>query len=386
MTQVQRPRNHETTERNDVFHGAAGVHRWRGWEHVLSAVLLAIVSAGCQPAASQPATVTAEAIPEGEELRRLLDEVLEENYARRLNLEDHAAWQILHGVVAYGREFRVEKDGELVPAVDYLMSGGTMKGWTMEPGDKGLRAVVEPGSKIGQGHYDQWLAILSRCGLQPEDKLQVGERAYTMADFVAQVQWDVPRNVLNEFSWTLVGLTAYRPANAQWTAMDGRQWSIEKLLEIELEQDLSTSACGGAHRLMGMAIALNRHLSQGGQLTGVWAEADKRLRDAIDVTRRMQNPDGSFSTRFFDGRPGSTVDLGQNLMATGHILEFLANALTDEQLREPWVVRAALKLCDILDTTKDLPLECGSLYHAVHALVLYRERLFGARSYAQTPA
>ena len=377
-----------TDRRNHPLIGLDGRRRTAGLSgkwclSILPAVLLG-VTAGCQPAPSkEAAAVSAETIPTGDELRRLLDEVLEETYTRRLNLEDHAAWQILHGVVAYGREFRVEKDGEPVPAVDYLLAGGAMKGWTMEPGERGLRAVVEPGSKIGQGHYDQWLAILARCGLKPDDKLQVGDRTYTMADFVAQVQWDVPRNVLNEYSWTLVGLTTYLPVNTQWTAMDGKQWSMERLVEIELQQDLTTSACGGTHRLMGLAITLNRHLSQGGQLTGVWAEADKRLRDAMDLTRRMQNPDGTFSTRFFDGRPGTTVDLGQNLMATGHTLEFLANAMTDEQLHEPWIARAAVRLCDILDTTKDLPLECGSLYHAVHALVLYRERLFGPRSYAQ---
>lgn len=348
-------------------------------------LLVTAALAGCNAAPSkETAARPAAAPPSGDELRGLLDETLDETYTRRLNLQDNAAWQILHGVLAYGREFRVEKeDGALVPAVDYLLAGGAMKGWTLEPGDRGLRALVEPGTKTGQGHPDQWLAILAQCGLQPTDQLHVAGRAYTMADYVAQVQWDVPRNVLNEYSWTLVGLTAYVPAKAEWTAMDGKRWSVERLVGIELAQDLTTSACGGTHRLMALATTLNRHLGQGGQLTGVWAEADQRLGNAIELTRHMQNSDGSFSTRFFDERPGSTVDLGQNLMATGHTLEFLTIALTDQQLRDPWVARAAVRLCDILDTTRDLPLECGALYHAVHALVLYRQRLFGPRSYAQ---
>jgi hypothetical protein len=329
----------------------------------------------------------AQQLPEGDALRQLLDETLDESYTRRLNLEDHAAWQILHGVLAFGREFRIEAEGgKQVFAVDYLLQGGKMKGWTMEPGDHGLRAVVEAGTKTGQGHQDQWLALLAQCGLKPDEKLVVGGRTYTMSEYVSQVQWDLPRNVMREYSWTLVGLTTYLPTSAKWKAMDGQEWSIERLMEIELDQEITTSACGGTHRLMGMAVSLNRHLSQGGRLEGVWAKADERIRSSIALTQRLQNPDGTFSTRFFDSRPGTSADLAQNLTATGHILEFVMLASSDEEAKAPWIKRAAVALCDILHTTRDLPLECGAVYHATHALVLYRERTFGSRTFAKPPS
>jgi hypothetical protein len=114
---------------------------------------------------------------------------------------------------------------------------------------------------------------------------------------------------------------------------------------------------------------------------GIWAEADQVIQQAVADARRYQNPDGSFSTRYF-ASPGSSPDLAQNLGSTGHILEFLALSLADSELREPWVRRAAAYLCDLFRMTRDLPLECGALYHAAHGLVLYRERLFGARRYA----
>ena len=84
--------------------------------------------------------------------------------------------------------------------------------------------------------------------------------------------------------------------------------------------------------------------------------------------------------------PGSSPDLAQNLGTTGHILEFLALALTDEQLKEPWVRRAAANLCDLFRRTRNVPLECGALYHAAHGLVLYRSRMFGPRSDAESPS
>jgi hypothetical protein len=317
-----------------------------------------------------------------------LDEVLTVTYQKRhLSLQEHAAWQILHGVLAYQQAFLVDNRGERVSAVDHVLNGGQMKGWTTQivvdaqTGQRGLRALLEPGSQTGQGHADQWLAIFAQCGLEPTQPIQIEDEVLTMQDYVRQVQWDVPRNLDREYSWTLIGLTSYLPTDATWTASDGEQWSIERLVEIETEQELGSSACGGTHRLIGMAMALNRHLDQGGQVKDVWSRADAVIQAAIQNAQRFQNPDGSFSTRYFEG-PGSSPDLAQNLGTTGHILEFLTLAMTDEQLSEPWVQRAAANLCELFRRTMEVPLECGALYHAAHGLVLYRERVYGPRSYA----
>jgi hypothetical protein len=264
-----------------------------------------------------------------------------------------------------------------------------MKGWTTEPGivvdeatgQRGLRAMTEPGSNTGQGHADQWLAILAQCGLPPDQPIRVDGRRYTMHDFVAQVKWDLPRNTDREYSWTLIGLTTYMPTSAQWKALGNETWSVEKLVQIEAEQDLATSACGGTHRVIGLSMALNRHLAQGGELVGPWKAADEVIQEAIGRAREYQNPDGSFSTNYFQ-RPGTSPDLSQILGSTGHIVEFLALALTDEQLKAPWVKRAVVRLCDVFHRTRQLELECGALYHAAHGLALYRERMFGARDAA----
>jgi hypothetical protein len=267
-----------------------------------------------------------------------------------------------------------------------------MRGWTVQPGivldpetdRRGLVAVVESGTKQGQGHADQWLAVLSQCDLEPTQVLRVGDREFTMADFVAQVQWDCPRNLQREFSWTLIGLTTYLPTTATWQAGDGQTWSIEQLVEIETEQPLATSACGGTHRLIGLAMTLNRHLADGGTLEGVWAAASEKIAAGIAAARRYQNPDGSFSSNYFE-RIGKSADLAQDLGATGHVLEFLVIAMTDEQLAEPWVTRGVLHLCNLFRKTRSVPLECGALYHAAHGLALYRQRVFGDRTYAISP-
>lgn len=350
-----------------------------------------ILGFGCNGGNSSPSESSAASqAVSTQNLQAQLDEVLVATYQKRhLSLQEHAAWQILHGVLAYQQSFLIDNRGQRVSAVEHVLEGGDMKGWTTqvvvdaETGQRGLRALLEPGSQTGQGHADQWLAVLAQCGLAPEQPIRIEEDVLTMNDFVAQVQWDVPRNLEREYSWTLIGLTSYMRTDAQWIASDGQLWSIEKLVEIEAEQELASSACGGTHRLIGLAMALNRHLDQDGQVTGVWSRADAVIQEAIRNAQRFQNPDGSFSSRYFEG-PGSSPDLAQNLGTTGHILEFLTLAMTDEQLNEPWVQRAAANLCELFRRTMNVPLECGALYHAAHGLVLYRQRVFGERSYASS--
>ncbi len=313
-----------------------------------------------------------------ERIERILEYTLNE---RTLDLEVHAAWQILHSALAYQQDFMVEHDGKSVSAVKHILDGGQMTGWTVEvirqkdSDQLGLRAILEEGSKAGQGHADQWLAVLSQCNLTAEQTIQVEQDEVTMRGFVEQVQQDVPRNLKQEFSWTLIGLTAYLPTTAEWTASDGKTWSIEKLVEIEADQELASSACGGTHRLIGLATALERHQSSQGEMSPSWMSAKQAITQAIAHAEHHQNKvDGSFSIHYFE-RPGNSPDLAQNLGATGHVVEFLAVALSDEEIQQPWVGQAVDYLCEVFEKTERIDLECGALYHAAHGLKLYHQRM-----------
>ena len=353
----------------------------------VSCLLLMISSNGCQ---QQPATPKTASTPSVEKLPERLDDILDFTFQeRRLSLEQHAAWQILHGALVYQQDFLVYDRGQPVSAIDHLLAGRPMRGWNLEPvsqglsNQRGLRVIMDEGSKAGQGHADQWLAVLAQSGLPPTQTIVVDGNQYTIADLVRQVQWDLPRNLQQEYSWTLIGLTTYLPTDEEWTASDNQSWSIERLIQSETEQDLFDSACGGTHRLIGMAMAVNRHLDQEGKLTGAWKNADDQIQQAIQRAKATQNPDGSFSTTFLASRR-SSIDLAENLGTTGHVLEFLVLAMSDEQLNQPWVKHAVARLAKIFELTKSVDLECGKLYHAAHGLALYRDRLYGPRRYQKT--
>ncbi len=246
-----------------------------------------------------------------------------------------------------------------------------------------MDVLLGPGNGSGQGHEDQWLAVLSQCGLEPDDPVVYRGKNYTIDDLVNQAKWDIHDGM--EASWTVIGLTEYLPLDADWTAKDGSQWTIERIMAMEAKQDLDESACGGSHRLIGMTMALARYVNEGRTPRDGWAQAEKVIDDTIDVAKKYQQPNGAFSSSYFR-RASSTPDVAKSIGTTGHTLEFLALALREEELSEPWMTRAVAQLCGLLETTRDMPVECGALYHAAHGLQVYRLRRFGQREFPTSPA
>ncbi len=382
-------------------------HPLRRWRTVGLAIFAGL-SVGCpvrelpppieaQPTAHQQrggdADRVAEAVARGQspaDLQQWVADVLRANREnRRLSTDVNAAWQIMHGVLAYGRQLQIATASGMQPAVEYLLGGGAARGFELRGGDlfelprpsdeaptalRGIVADLQPGSKIGQGHRDQWVAYMARCGLTVDDVVVTRDGPLTIGGWIKQIQWDVPRNFEQEFSWTLTALVAHRPTTDRWTARDGRTYSIESLLEAELRELSPTNACGGSHRLCAIATALNKHRQAGHPIIGVWADADRWVKLAIEQTREFQNADGSFSSNYFE-RPGWSADLVAALGTTGHAFEFLAVAGDDELLRQPWVESAARFLCGTLEQTAELDLECGALYHALSGLAIYHERI-----------
>lgn len=360
-----------------------------------SVVMLCLlgVLAGCQqgePAASNGAKRAA--VPSEDELQTLVDETLEfTEHGRVLDLDTQAAWQILHGVLAFGRDFTMRTSDGPQNVLDWVFAGKPMKGWTLEPGQVGLRATLEPG-KFGQGHEDQWLAVISQCGVPIKEPLQIPgqndaeEQGYTVYDLLKQAMFDCYEG--KESSWTLIALSQYLdPIDQTWTGRDGEEWSLERLAGMEagptLDEDagqakVNEGACGGTHRVIGLAMALNRYRAKypDRELSGGWLAAQKRINWAITQAKQNQLPNGAFSVAFFT-RPANSGNLAEHLASTGHTLEFLSVALPTKELKEPWVQRSVVYLCNLLERSKELDLECGALYHAAHGLVLYQQRVFG---------
>lgn len=312
-------------------------------------------------------------LPDDAELQKRVEETIKFTGERELISNRNAAWQVVHGILAYGPELPMKVGDKSESALDYLMAGGQLTGWILRPGEKGVDTVVESGSKTGQGHEDQWLGYMSLHGVPLDRELIVGGGRYKMGDLLSQAQWDIRDGM--EATWTLMALAAYAPTDTTWKARDGSEWSVGRVVEMEARQDIAASACGGTHRLTGLTTALNRRLAEGKPIEGPWKLAQDQIDRFVETAQQFQQPDGAFSASYFQ-RASSTADIGQRIGTTGHTLEFLALTLTDEELRQPWVTRAVVALCDMLEQTRDFDLECGGLYHAARGLQVYNARRF----------
>jgi hypothetical protein len=360
---------------------------------------LVLIATGCSKDAAKPPQTFAVSLQSPDALRDRIDAVVDYTLNNRtLNTRDHNAWQIVHGILAFGHALKIERitdsGSELIPALDWLLQGGALNGWSLRPGEKGIIAVVDPGSMSAQGHPDQWIGYLSQCGVKSSDKLMVQGKEYTINDIAKQAEWDIYPG--QESCWTLMAFTTFYGSNHTWVNKDGEQWNMERLEGMEAGAPVTgeKASCGGTHRLYGLTVGLNRYMKDTGktrdQLTGGWLKADKVIQDCIRKAHDFQQPDGSFSTDFFV-RPGRNPDVDRTLHATGHTLEWLDVALSNQQLQEPWVTAAVTRLCQLLEDNSQRQLDCGALYHAIRGLKLYRDVRFGPRgsqsdAIAQKPA
>jgi hypothetical protein len=323
-------------------------------------------------------------IPAGHKDR--IDTVLKHVRQRDL-FPDHAFWTIFHGILGVGPDDAMILDPgtkKRTKAIDYLASGGEVNGLEFTPTADGVEVVTMPGSIIGQGHQDQFVAEMAEWDLPRNKKFMVNGTEYTFDDFIRQARAHASLTTKSfpgpdplELTWTIVIVSKYYGPEHRWTNNRGEKLSVEDMARYELSQPIADSpVCGGTHRLFGLTWAYYLHRNAGGKKEGVWKQVADTITDYENRAHQLQNPDGSFSTRYLAG-PDNDPNTQIRIATTGHILEWLALAMTDEQLRQPWVEKAADALALMVLENSFRDLDAGSLYHGAHGLELYRARLWG---------
>jgi hypothetical protein len=149
---------------------------------------------------------------------------------------------------------------------------------------------------------------------------------------------------------------------------------MERLVRTQTQASVLNAPCGGCHQLFALSLARNAYIRKYGRLRGAWLEADQKLQQHIAAAQTLQNKDGSFSVQFFKGSEHSD-EFEKRIKSSGHMLEWLMAALPERRLKEYWVRHAIETLARDLITHSKEGAEPGALYHAVHSLVLYRERV-----------
>jgi|GEM_PF-870280 len=286
--------------------------------------------------------------------------------------ENRSPWGVMHATLAWGLDGEILVDGKPYNAIASLCENKTLKGVKMlELEDGNLTPRQGPGL---QGHPGQFLAILAQNNIDIQREIICQGQKFTVSDLVEYEKATCETD--SELTFKLIGLNFYLTADATWTANDGTQWSVERLLREEIAQPINKVTCGGTHRLMAISLALKRRLASGESLTGTWEIASTYIDDYQQYALTLFNPDGSFSSEWFERR-GALRDPQRWMQTTGHVLEWLAVSLSDEQLLDPRIIRSVTFLSELLKIEAGQEWSIGPRAHALRSLRLYKARLQG---------
>ena len=283
-------------------------------------------------------------------------------------------WGVMHSIVGFGVDTPLQVGAEKVNAIGWLCWNRPCNGLQLFSSDRGeMTLQMGPGY---QGHGGQFLMIMAYSRVPKDYGLKIDGRDFTIADVVKHEQLTCQAGT--ELCFKLLALVHYLGPDATWRNQAGESWSIERLIQEELKQPVIGTACGGTHRMCGFGYAVRKRELRSQPVTGHWARAQKFVGDYVDYTYRLQNVDGSFSSNWFEGR-GDWGGVDRKINTTGHTLEWLLMSLPDDRLTDPRLVRAVRFLTNLLWDNRNRKWEIGPQGHALHALALYDERVFGSR-------
>ncbi len=338
-----------------------------------SPVAAADVGPEAPPAASPSPPLTPQLIA----LRNRVRSVLRGYYQKPLNSQDNDPWEVMHGVLAYGVQSHLRQGsdhGSFITAIGWLCYNRPCKGQTLlyVTPEGELRAKQGVGL---QGHMGQLLAMLAQSHVSPDYPILIGNHQFTVRDLIeVEKKTCYPKT---ELTFKLIALSHYIDIDETWVNDQGLEWDIPRLVHEELDQPIRGSACGGTHRLSGLSLAVRARKKSGEPLDGEFARAAQFVKDYQNYAFRLQNRDGSLSTKWFQG-PGDEADIDRRVKTTGHILEWLIYSLSDDELRDQRTIRSVTYLANLLYSNYDHEWEVGPICHATHALLLYDERVFQA--------
>lgn len=325
----------------------------------------------------------------------LVNQAIELNSRRRVDVATVPPWAMTHAILALRQELTVSENGREMKALDWISNQArfwraaeakNQGAYWFEATQYGARAQPFDGTPYEfEGHTNQTLALIAMSNLPLDHQFKVaGGRTVTMADMVRHAQMNADSS--GEITWTLWFLTQYLDPDTQWTNIKGEQWSMEYLVRQQTQAEVTSAPCGGTHGLFALAYIRNSYLRKHNELHGIWLSADMKLQQYIEAAKSLQNADGSFSTMYFKGT-GFSQDYDERLKTSGHMLEWLMMALPQKRLEEEWVQRGIRSLARDLCMSSTQPGNCGFVYHSVHALNLYRQRMGNKASKpTQSPA
>jgi hypothetical protein len=327
------------------------------------------------PPVPPAATIEPVLSPEMLRLKAKVRATLAWYYENPEKVNDRSPWGIMHWMLPYGVDSQIiDANGQRQNAVGYLCYNYPCRGQRLFHTENGrIAAYIGPGL---QGHRGQFLAMLAQSKVDPSYPMRVDGRDFKVADLIEYEKRTCEANT--ELTFKLIALSHYLKHDEKWTNTRGEEWDLPRLIREELKQPIVGAACGGTHRMTGFSYAVRKHQARNLFMDGQWQRASTYIDDMHAYAFKIQNRDGSFSTNWFAGR-GDLADPQRRLQTSGHILEWLVYSLPKEELHDPRVTLGVDYVATLLGEGRATRWEIGPLGHALHALAIYDERVFGGQ-------
>ena len=303
-------------------------------------------------------------------IRQLLDFY----FTKPLNTQEHSPWSIMHTMIGWGIDAQVRvggPQGRMVNATTWLANNGISDGvQLLTVKEEEIRANNGPGL---QGHDAQFLAMLAQTRVDPRIPISVLDKDFQIIDLIRSEQTTCQPSA--ELTFKLIGLSHYLTSDATWMAGDS-QWDIPRLIRAEITAPINGVTCGGTHRLMSLKYAARKRRAEGKPVDGQWARAEKYTSDYVRHSFALQNRDGSFSSNFYRGK-GEWGDNDRKMKTTGHALELVLFCVDSDQLQDRRITASVDYLWQMMARNRYNDWPKGPLGHALRALSLYDERVYG---------
>jgi hypothetical protein len=351
-------------------------------------------SAAAAKSAKSSAAAAAKSKPRlSPELTALRDQVRQQLAAQQkqaFNTRQNSATEILSVCLAFGCSSEVSlesAEGRRINGIACLCYNYPCQGFELLGFDK-----KHPAARIGYGyqeHPGEFLAMLAMSRVADKYPIRSGGKSCKVADVVEAEKLSCRTG--GDLSLKLIGLAHY-VAEPEWKNDLGETWSIERMIDDELDQPAAGASDGGLNRLLGISYAVARRAKDGRSMEGTFLRAQKYIAQCQDFALRQQNGDGSWGPYFLAARATGAETLS-DLRSTGYVLEWLALSLPEEKLSDPHMVSAVESVLRQVGSQRyqwNAPSlstrEIVSLGHALHALTIYDQRAFSRYDAEEKPS
>jgi hypothetical protein len=230
----------------------------------------------------------------------------------------------------------------------------------------------------GSVHHDHWLASLTEAGVMLDTPVHApGGVKATIEDVLRESLRDL-RLDEQETEWSTMAFGLWLPPTHSWIGSEGRRFSFDLLADRLLRGDQELGVCSGTHRVYSLVLLLRMNdafnILSPAKRDEVYAHLE-RVRDEITAS---QWEDGRWPANWPDGRAAvekpADEELYQQVIATGHHLEWLAIAPRDLHPPDEQIRRAARWVIDttVAQSPEDIQQTYTFYSHVGNALALWR--------------